>query len=151
MATHFNGTSTQVRALNSYIALLRCAETVTADTTRQLAAAGLTVGQFGVLETLYHLGPLFQRELGQKLLKSGGNITTVIDNLVKRQLVERHPYPADRRHWQIDLTAVGRELIEAQFPRHVERIVRRLEVLNPSEQEQLRRLCRKLGLNQGTA
>lgn len=146
MATHFNGTSTEIRALNSYIALLRCAETVTSDTARHLVASGLTIGQFGVLETLYHLGPLFQIDIGRKLLKSGGNISTVIDNLVKRDLVERHPYPADRRYWQVELTSAGRELIAALFPLHVERIVARLEVLSHTEQEQLRRLCRKLGL-----
>lgn len=145
MATHFEGSQPQQLALNSYIALLRCAETVTSDTARHLSAAALTVGQFGVLETLYHLGPLCQRDIGRKLLKSGGNMTTVIDNLVKRDLVERHPYPDDRRYWQVDLTAAGRELIADLFPVHVERIVARLAELSPGEQEQLRRLCRKLG------
>jgi MarR family 2-MHQ and catechol resistance regulon transcriptional repressor len=145
VGTSFNGNPQQVLALNSYIALLRCAETVTSYTARHLAADKLTIGQFGVLETLYHLGPLCQRDIGRKLLKSGGNMTTVIDNLVKRELVERHPDPHDRRYWQVDLTASGRDLIAALFPVHVEGIVERLEVLNAKEQEQLRHLCRKLG------
>jgi MarR family transcriptional regulator, 2-MHQ and catechol-resistance regulon repressor len=72
-------------------------------------------------------------------------MTTVIDNLVKRELVERHPDPDDRRYWQVDLTAAGRELIAALVPLHVDRIVERLEVLSADEQELLRRLCRKLG------
>jgi len=146
LGTRYQGNPDQVRALNGYIALLRCAETVTSDTARHLAAVKLTVGQFGVLETLYHLGPLCQRDIGRKLLKSSGNMTTVIDNLVKRGLVERHPYPEDRRYWQIDLTVEGREVIAALFPRHLERIVERLQVLDADEQVQLRRLCRKLGL-----
>jgi len=146
VGTRFKGNPRQVLALNSYIALLRCAETVTSYTARHLAASKLTIGQFGVLETLYHLGPLCQRDIGRKLLKSGGNMTTVIDNLVKRGLVERHPYPDDRRYWQIDLTTAGRELIADLFPVHLERIAERLQVLSAEEQEQLRVLCRKLGL-----
>jgi len=145
MATKFAGNQQEVRALNGYIALLRCAETVLAASTRHLAAVGLTVGQFGVLETLYHLGPLCQRDIGRKLLRSGGNITTVVDNLVKRGLVERHPYPDDRRYWQVDLTADGRQLIGEIFPQHVAGVVKRLNALDAAEQEELRRLCRKLG------
>jgi len=149
MGTKYAGSPTEVRALNSYIALLRCTETVTSDTLRHLAAVGLTVGQFGVLETLYHLGPLCQRDIGRKLLKSGGNITTVIDNLVKRDLVERHHHPQDRRYWQVDLTPVGRKLISGIFPKHVAGVVERLSALSPEEQEELYRLCRKLGLGRG--
>jgi len=145
MGTKFKGSSEEVRALNSYIALLRCTETVTSDTTRHLGGAGLTIGQFGVLETLYHLGPLCQRDIGKKLLKSGGNITTVIDNLVRARLVERHPLPEDRRYWQVDLTETGRQLIAGLFPVHAAGVIKRLSVLSPEEQQELYRLCRKLG------
>ena len=41
----------------------------------------MTVSQFGVLEALHHLGPLRQGEISAKLLRSGGNITLVVDNL----------------------------------------------------------------------
>jgi len=146
MPTKFTGTRQEVRALNSYIALLRCAETVLAATTRHLAGVNLTVGQFGVLETLYHLGPLCQRDIGKKLLRSGGNITTVVDNLVKRDLVERHPHPDDRRYWQVDLTEAGRALIAEVFPQHVAGVTARLAPLAAAEQDQLRSLCRKLGM-----
>ncbi len=45
---------------------------------------GLTESQFGVLDSLFHLGPMKQKEIGKKILKSGGNITMVINNLEKR-------------------------------------------------------------------
>ena len=51
--------------------------------------ADLTVGQFGTLEALLHLGPLCRRDLGRKLLRSGGNITVVVGNLARRGLVRR--------------------------------------------------------------
>jgi MarR family 2-MHQ and catechol resistance regulon transcriptional repressor len=64
----------------------------------------LTISQFGVLETLYHLGAMCQTEIGSKLLRSGGNITLVIDNLEKQGLVRRQRDTEDRRLVNIHLT-----------------------------------------------
>jgi MarR family 2-MHQ and catechol resistance regulon transcriptional repressor len=50
---------------------------------RVLAEPKLTISQFGVLEALYHKGPLCQRDIASKILKSTGNITLVIVNLEK--------------------------------------------------------------------
>ena len=55
----------------------------------KVAEYDLTAPQFGVLEALYHLGPLCQKDLAAKILKSSGNMTMVIDNLEKRDLVRR--------------------------------------------------------------
>jgi MarR family 2-MHQ and catechol resistance regulon transcriptional repressor len=78
MKTEF--TSTYL-ALNTYTKLMRAAETVTGRVGRTMTAAGLTISQFGVLEALHHKGPLCQRDIAAKILKSTGNITLVIDNL----------------------------------------------------------------------
>jgi MarR family 2-MHQ and catechol resistance regulon transcriptional repressor len=56
---------------------MRAAETVTTSVNRTLSASGLTTSQFGVREALLHKGPLFQRDLAKKILKSTGNITLV--------------------------------------------------------------------------
>jgi len=109
---------------------------------------GLTVSQFGALEALLHLGPMSQRDLGTKLLKSSGNITMVVDNLEKRDLVERRREGNDRRVVTVHLTPKGRQLIVEVFPRHATLISDELEILTPEEQETLGRLCRKLGLKQ---
>ena len=58
MSTHCRGSKKEIRALDAYIKLMRAAESVTDRTSRHLAAAGLTISQFGVLEALLHLGPL---------------------------------------------------------------------------------------------
>ncbi len=147
--TKHRGTTEEKRALDAYIKLMRAAETVTANAQRHLARAGLTTSQFGVLEALFHLGPLCQRDLGRKILKSSGNITTVIDNLQKRGLVERRPSAEDRRFVAVHLTAAGETLIRELFPRHAAGIVSELGALTPQEQEELGRLCRKLGRRQG--
>lgn len=145
MATHYKGKPDEVRALNTFIKLMRATDSISADLTRHVAAAGLTLGQFGVLEALLHLGPMSQCDLGGKLLRSGSNITTVIDNLEKQDLVARVRRSDDRRVVDVSLTAKGRTLINKLFPTHARRIVRLFSALTPDNQRQLADLCRTLG------
>jgi MarR family 2-MHQ and catechol resistance regulon transcriptional repressor len=145
MPTHFEGTNEEQRALNAYIKLTRAAEAVNVYVNAHLRAYKLTVSQFGVLEAIYFLGPRQTGELGQKILKSSGNMTLVIDNLEKRGLIQRQQRSDDRRCIDIHLTTAGQALIEEIMPAHVAGVVRTFEVLNPEEQEQLGQLCRRLG------
>jgi MarR family transcriptional regulator, 2-MHQ and catechol-resistance regulon repressor len=145
MPTHHTGTETEKRALNAFITLMRAADSLTARLSEGLAEHDLTASQFGLLETLMHLGPLCQRELAHKLLVSGGNVTMVVDNLEKRGLVTRERSTVDRRLVTVALSPAGRKLIAAVFPRHMASIVKQFEILASAEQESLRRLCRALG------
>lgn len=137
------------RALNTYTKLMRAAESVTGRVTRFMAAADLTISQFGALEALHHKGPLCQRDIAAKILKSSGNITLVIDNLEKRGLVRRERDPADRRYLSVHLTAEGASLIAETFVDVEAAIVAEMVVLEPQEQELLGALCKKLGLKGG--
>jgi len=148
--TNYRGGKDEARALNAYVKLMRASEAVTGRIHRHLTDAGLTVTQFGVLEALYSLGPLSQRDIGRKILKSSGNITLVIDNLEKRGLVKRERSKEDRRYYAVDLTATGRKMIGTIFPRHAAKVVEEMKSLTGAEQEELSRLCRKMGL-QGDA
>src|SRR5512147_1649390 len=142
---HFHGTACQERALEAYVKLLRAADTVDSILMSKLEEAGLTPSQFGVLEALYHIGPLCLGELARKLLKSGGNLTMVVGNLQKRGLVTRTRQAADKRYYLVSITEKGRKLIAQVFPQHVERIVALMAALSPAEQESLAALTRKLG------
>jgi MarR family transcriptional regulator, 2-MHQ and catechol-resistance regulon repressor len=143
--THYKGSEDEVRALNAYVNLTRASESLARRLSAQLEESGLTVGQFGVLEALYHLGPMCQKELGAKLLRSGGNVTLVIENLTRHGWVRRERQASDRRWIQIHLTPKGRTLIARVFPKHADAIAREMSALEPEEQEALRRICRKLG------
>jgi MarR family 2-MHQ and catechol resistance regulon transcriptional repressor len=145
MSTHFKGKRNEVRALDAYIKLSRASGTLDARLTTNLARLGLTAGQLGVMEALMHLGPLSQGELGRKLLRSGGNVTTVIDNLVRRRMVARRRNPEDRRVVTVALTAAGARLIEDVFPIHARAVAQAMATLTTAEHEELGRLCRKLG------
>jgi len=145
MGTHFHGSKLEADALDAYIKLLRAAESVS-NRTHDGLPADLTLTQFGVLEALLHLGPLCQSALAEKLLKSAGNLTLVVNNLEKAGLVARERDASDRRYVTVALTPRGRRHIEALFPRVCARITAEMSVLTSTEQAALARLCKKIGL-----
>lgn len=145
MPTHFQGCADTVRALNAYINLVRASDSVLSKIATHLESEGVTQGQFAVLEALLHLGPMCQHALAKKLLRSGGNMTLVVDNLQKQGWVKRVRQEKDRRMVQIHLTPKGRRLITRIFPEHAKAIARVMGELTPAEQEELRRIARKLG------
>jgi MarR family 2-MHQ and catechol resistance regulon transcriptional repressor len=134
------------RALDAYVKLMRAAHAVSARIHAHLRDAELTVGQFGVLEALLHLGPTSQRDLCAKLLTSGGNLTLVVANLEKRGLVRRERPPENRRLVVVHLTSAGRRLIRRLFPRHAEIVAQDFATLTATEQTELARMLKKLGL-----
>ena len=148
MGTHYNGSEEEILALDCYIKLFRAAESVSQSINAHLRAYDLTLSQFGTLEALYHLGPMQSGELGQKILKTSGNMTMVIDHLEKRGLVTRQRRADDRRRVDIHLTEDGRSLIATILPTHVAGVVQSLSPLTMAEQQQLADLCRTLGLGQ---
>jgi MarR family 2-MHQ and catechol resistance regulon transcriptional repressor len=145
MGTHHRGSDAEVRALDAFIKLSRASDTLGVYAQASYADTGLTSSQFGTLETLYHLGPMCQSEIGKKILRSSGNITLVIDNLEKRGLVRREREEGDRRRVCVHLTPTGQELIARVFPGHVTLITAALGALSADEQTELDRLCKKLG------
>jgi MarR family transcriptional regulator, 2-MHQ and catechol-resistance regulon repressor len=145
MPTHFRGPKQSIRALNAFINLARASDSLMARLSLQLDSEGLTTGQFGILEALLHLGPMCQKTLAEKLLRSGGNITLVVDNLEKHGWVRRERQEDDRRKILVHLTPEGRRVISEVFPRHVDAVVKEMGRLEPQEQEALRSICRKLG------
>jgi MarR family transcriptional regulator, 2-MHQ and catechol-resistance regulon repressor len=128
---------------------MRAAESVTSRVSRHMSSAGLTISQFGVLEALHHKGPLCQRDIAGKILKSTGNITLVIDNLEKQGLVQRVRSTEDRRYFTVSLTEKGQTVITTVFAAVEAAIIAEMNTLTQDEQEVLGRLCKKLGLREG--
>ena len=133
----------QRHALNVYVKLMRATNTATSKIHEHLKEDNLTVSQFGVIEALYHLGPLSQSDLGGKILKSNANLTTVVDSLEKKTLVARKRSDQDRRTVTVHLTELGRELIAKVFPRHAKVVTKELGFLTEKEKDALENLLRK--------
>lgn len=146
MPTHYKGTPDEVLALSTMIKLARSMSALSGKLLPPLQKEfGITESQLGVLEALHHLGPLAQGQICQKILRSGSNVTTVVDNLERDGLVRRDRDVADRRVQVVSLTATGAELIARAFPSHARRVTELMSSLTPEEQRELGRLCGKLG------
>jgi MarR family 2-MHQ and catechol resistance regulon transcriptional repressor len=132
-------------ALKLWVVLARAYQAIERHAAAHTAEHDLTLAEFGVLEALYHKGPLLLGEVQRKLLISSAGITYVVDRLERKGFVERRPCPNDRRARYAALTRKGRSLIERVFPQHAEHLQQVLSGLSPREQEQASALLRKLG------
>ena len=132
-------------ALSTYLKLTRASERLWNRLARGLEREDLTPSQFGALEALYHLGPMCQRDLGERILRTSGNMTMVVGNLERRGLVRRERSAEDHRYNQVHLTVEGERLVRRVFPGHADAITRELAILTQEEQRTLGNLCRKLG------
>ncbi len=134
-------------ALGMWVKLVRATTTFGKLTLENIKSFGLTEPQFGVLESLGHLGPMTLGQLSKKQLVSGGNITCVVDNLEKEGLVERKRTSKDRRTIVAQLTPKGKKMFTSIFEKHARHVASLAAVLTEQEQETLSILLKKLGLS----
>lgn len=146
MPNRYAGDHEERQALSAYVKLWRAAQAMEAAAHRHLSARNLTMSQFAVLEAILHVGPLSQRQLAEKILRSSGNLTMVIDNLERDGLVTRERDPNDRRVMMVNLTERGEALIREIMPGHARGVQELFSVLDTEELAQLSHLTRKLGL-----
>jgi len=135
----------QVRALKLYVVLSRAVNAVNARVLEEIQRHELTATEFGILEAVYHKGPMLLGEVQKKILLSSGGVTYAVDRLAEKGLVERRECPTDRRARYAVLTPKGDALIARIFPSHAERIEEILSALSAREQDELIALMRKLG------
>ena len=133
------------QALRLWISLARCYVTFSRAVACKVAEYDLTAPQFGVLEALFHLGPLSLGELAEKLLVTGGNVTYVMDRLETQGLVVRERSGDDRRVVRAHLTTKGRATIDGVFPGHVDFVRGLVGGIGSEERDNLRDLLKKLG------
>ena len=148
MGTHYQGTAKEVLALNAYIKLMRAVDSVKKRIDERDTVGKLRGSPFGTLEMLFHVGPLQQKEIGEKLLISKSNVVAIIDRLEKRGLVRRERSVEDRRCIFVHLTEKGQTLVEQILPGHVAAITEAMSYLTVTEQQEFSVLCRKLGLGE---
>lgn len=127
---------------NEYIliALHRIVADLDRATERLTRSAGLTLGQFAVLEALYHKGPLTTGALKQAVLSTDGTIPVVIKNLEARGLVVRSTNPHDARQRIVDITPAGTEVIAPLYEQSRELSDDKLSVWTPTQRAELSRL-----------
>lgn len=139
------------RALKLWVVLARAFAAVESRARADIEEHGLTLAEFGILETLYHKGPMLLGEVQRRILVSSGGITYLVDRLETKGLVERRECPDDRRARFAALTAAGEALIAEIFPGHIARIEEAVAGLDRTEQELAIQLLRTLGRHAASA
>lgn len=132
-------------ALKLWVVLSRAYDSIAAHLHADIARHDLTLMEFGILEVLYHKGPLLLGEVQRRILVSSGGITYLVDRLEAKGLVARRTCDHDRRARYATLTPAGEEFIGRIFPEHASRIDSLMSELSPEEQTELIGLLRRLG------
>ena len=111
-----------------------------AKTSEVVGEAGLTPLQYGVLIHLSRLTGrpgIEQNNLGDRLNVDRNTASVLIEQLVKKDLVERRVNDADRRARLLSLTAKGEKLYARLRPAHLAANESILAPLAPRERKQL--------------
>jgi DNA-binding MarR family transcriptional regulator len=84
--------------------------------------------------------PLSPTTIAERLIVTTASVTSLIDTLERRGLVERHPDPDDRRKLLVALTDDGRALVDQFLPEVVALQTAAMSELSEPQRQQLLRL-----------
>lgn len=114
--------------------IVRTAGVLSAAAAALFRSHGLTEAQFNVLFALKH-NPrdITQSDLGRMLVVTRATITSVLDKLESKGLVERIAVPSNRRIYHLVLTAKGRELIDELEPKYRGKLHDAMAALNEAD------------------
>lgn len=131
--------------LKILIGLHRAANRIDRQSVKIFSKYSLTMGQFAVLEALYHKGDLTVGQVQEKILSTSGTIPVIVRNLEARGYLTRLQDEGDKRRSILQITPEGRGLMELVYPQNEECIIEMLSVLNDDEKNQLVLLLKKIG------
>ncbi len=129
-------------SLRLWLRLLSCTTRIE-DTIRQRLREqfGITLPRFDLMAQLEREPRgLTMGELSRRMMVTGGNVTTIVDQLENEQLVQRQPLPGDRRAFMVVLTPAGRTAFAAMAIEHEQWVIELLSPLSTPQQDQLHRL-----------
>jgi DNA-binding MarR family transcriptional regulator len=107
--------------------MVRTANLLSARAAQLFRRFDMTEAQFNVLFSLkFTTGEITQAELGKRLVVTRASITSVLDKLEAKDLVQRLVVPGNRRIHHVSLTPQGRALVDKVEPLYREEIYRTL-------------------------
>lgn len=132
--------------LRVWLRLLTCANLIEHGVRTGLREEfGVTLPRFDLLSQLDRApGGLTMGELSRRLMVSNGNVTGLIDRLVREGLVERQQSPTDRRASMVSLTSAGKAAFDSMVPLHQGWIESRLAGMSRQDLRALLGLLGKL-------
>ena len=128
-------------SLLAWLRMWRVVQKVERAAAEHLRAYGLNYAQFDVLAHVGAAEGSKQKELGESLLVTKGNVSHLIDQMERRGLVWRRQ---EGRTNRLYLTEEGRQLFEEVVPAHEDLVHQQMSALAEEEQAQLHELLREL-------
>jgi MarR family 2-MHQ and catechol resistance regulon transcriptional repressor len=128
-----------------WLVLWKAAQAVETYAKRSITDLEICGSDFAVLEALLHKGALPVNEIGRKVLLTSGSITTAVDRLEDKGLVERRASTDDRRARIVHLTKEGKKLIARAYAEHAADMERLASELSTGERTTLIRLLKRVG------
>ena len=127
------------QALKLWLRLLACTTTVETQIRNRLRQDfATTLPRFDLLAQLErHPDGLAMRELSQRLMVTGGNITGITDQLESEGLVVREAHPTDRRSFTVKLTPAGRRQFKKMASIHEQWVIELLAGWNTEQKAQV--------------
>jgi MarR family transcriptional regulator, 2-MHQ and catechol-resistance regulon repressor len=136
----------EISAPRLWLVLARAYGSMVSYIEGSLVAEGLGLSDFMVLEVLLHKGPLTISTIGQRVLLASASMTSAIDRLERRGLVERRSCNSDRRIRLVELTVSGRAFIEEIYARHEKDLEAVASGLSAEERRMTYEGLKKIGL-----
>ena len=96
--------------VNAWHGVVRCYHRVEAALQARLSALALNVTTHEVLQHLLNTPALSQQQLAARVFTVKSHLSSIVRDLLARELIVRHPDPADARAWQLHLTPAGEAL-----------------------------------------
>lgn len=131
--------------LKILIGLHRAVNYMDQQTAKICAGKKLTLGQFAVLEALYHKGSLSVGQVQEKILSTSGTITVIVSNLEARGYIYRKQDSRDKRKFILSLTDAGREVIAEVYPENEAKIISIMQFWTAEEQRSLTEILKRFG------
>jgi MarR family transcriptional regulator, 2-MHQ and catechol-resistance regulon repressor len=129
-----------------WLVLMKAFKAMAQHAEQSLRGAELAFSEFMILEALLSKGPLQVNDIGRRVNLTSGAMTSAIDRLEERGLVQRAVDDADKRARVVSLTHSGRALIATTFDAHKARMDAAADTLTAKERRTLIDLLKKLGL-----
>ena len=135
----FRAHADQHASLRLWLRLLSCTTRVEDKIRQKLRESfDITLPRFDLMAQLErHPDGLTMGELSRRMMVTGGNITTIVDQLEKEKLVVREVGVNDRRSFTVKLTQAGRDAFADMAIAHEAWVADLFEGLSVNQQTEL--------------
>jgi DNA-binding MarR family transcriptional regulator len=122
------------------IALVRTSEAVMAMANKALRHHGLSAAGREAIAVIEGAGrPISPTPIAERLLVTTASVTSLLDTLERRGLVERQADPSDRRRLLVALTDEGRASVDGYLPEMVALQTAVMECVSEQDRRRLQR------------